>query len=195
MGTFQSMLPPMNSVGVVTLATLRNGETLLGFVVFLILVVAVEAQKFRRAGAGDGGFEARGLRNDEVGGDAAVGPAAYAEFVGVGDALLDGVIDHGHVVLEIFVAPVDEDGFAVVLAITRRAAWIGEEDGVPVGGVERGQVGEFSIVRPDGAAVGNQEGGVAFARDVVDGLVEVAEDGSSVFGFEVDVFAMGEAKL
>ena len=27
MGTFQSMLPPMKSVGVVTLATLRNGET------------------------------------------------------------------------------------------------------------------------------------------------------------------------
>lgn len=65
--------------------------------------MAVEAHEFGSASAGDCCFEARGLRDDEVGGNAAIGPAADTEMVGIGDALRDGVIDHGHVVLKVLV--------------------------------------------------------------------------------------------
>src|SRR5580698_2729988 len=100
--------------------------------------MAVEAGEFGGTGAGDGGFEAGGLRDDEVGGDATVRPAPYTEFVGISKALLDGVVDHGHVVLEVFVAPVSVDGFAEVLAVAGGTAGVRKEDGVAVGGVELG---------------------------------------------------------
>src|SRR5580692_4408207 len=100
--------------------------------------MAVETGEFGGAGAGNGGFETGGLRDDEIGGDAAVGPATYAEFVGVREALVDGVVHHGHVVLEVFVAPVGVDGFRVVLAVAGRTARVGKEDGIAVGGVELG---------------------------------------------------------
>ena len=157
--------------------------------------MAVEADEFGGARAGNGGFEAGGLRDDEVGGDASVGPAADAELVGVGDSLLNGVIDHGHVVLEVLVAPIGEDGFAEVLAVTGGTARIGKEDGVALGGVKLGKMGEFSVVGPLRAAVGDEKRRVFLARDVIEGFVEVAGDGGAVFAFEVDVIAVGELEL
>jgi len=62
-------------------------------------------------------FEAIGLRDDEVRGDAAVGPTAYTEFFRIGNALREGVIHHGHVVLEILVAPIRKNGFTEFLAV------------------------------------------------------------------------------
>src|SRR5207244_9834058 len=62
-------------------------------------------------------------------GHAAVGPAADAELFRIGDALGDSVINHGHVVLEVLVTPVAKNGFAEFLAVTGRAARIGEKDG------------------------------------------------------------------
>jgi len=97
--------------------------------------------------------------------------------------------------MEVFVAPVGKDGFAVVLAVAGGAAGVGEEDGVPVGGVELGQMGELGVVGPDGAAVGDKQSGIFFAGDVIKRLVEVAGDLGAVFGFEVDVFAVGEPEL
>src|SRR5882762_6182609 len=62
-----------------------------GEVVFLVLIVAESAGDQGYARTGDGGLEARGLGDDEVGGHAAVGPAADAEPFRIGDALGDSV--------------------------------------------------------------------------------------------------------
>jgi hypothetical protein len=59
-------------------------EAQLRGVVLLVLIVTPEAGVEGFTGSGDGGFEPRGLRDDEVGGDPAVGPATDAEFVGIG---------------------------------------------------------------------------------------------------------------
>ena len=84
---------------------------------------------------------------------------------------------------------------AVVLAVAGGAARVGKEDGVAVGGVELGEVGELGVVGPDGAAVGDEESRIFFAGGVIEGLVEVAGDLRAVFAFEVDVFAVGELEL
>ena len=81
--------------------------------------MAVKTAKQGASCAGNGSFETVGLRDDEVRGNAAVRPAANGELSRVGDSLLDGVIDHGHVVLKIPVAPVGPDGFGEVLTISR----------------------------------------------------------------------------
>src|SRR5437879_2477435 len=107
----------------------------------------------RNPRTGDGGFETRGLRDDKVRGHASVGPATDAEFLGIGDALRDGVVHHSHVVLKILVAPVGKNGFAEFLAVAGRASRIGKKDGVAVGGVELGEVVEGSGVLADRAAV------------------------------------------
>ena len=46
-----------------------------------------------RAGAGDGGFEARGLSDEPVGHVSAVAVAADGEVVGIGDAVFDQSVD------------------------------------------------------------------------------------------------------
>src|SRR5580693_10397102 len=56
-------------------------------------------------------------------------------------------------------------------------------------------MGEFGVVGPDGAAVGDEERWIFFAGGVIERLVEVARDRSGVFTFEVDVFAVGELEL
>src|SRR5262249_25575705 len=86
-------------------------------IVSLVLVVAVHTGEFGRTGAGNGGFEAIRLANDEVRGNTAIRPASDAKFVGVCDSLFKGVVHHGHVVLEILVTPVRPDGPAEVLAV------------------------------------------------------------------------------
>src|SRR5260370_13760357 len=143
------------------------GATQFGFVVLLVFVVAVEAGKEGASCAGDGGFEARSLRDDEVRGDATVRPSSDAQFVRVGDALSDGVVHHGHVVLKVLVAPVRENGFSVVLAVAGGAARVWEEDGVTVGSEQLGQVIEFGVIGPDRAAVRTKDGGVPLAGDIV----------------------------
>ena len=157
--------------------------------------MAVEAGEFGGAGPGDGGFEAGGLRDDEVGGDAAVGPAADAKFAGIGDSLLDGVVNHGHVVLEVFVAPLGEDGFGVVLAVAGGAAGVAERGRRSRWRRELGEVGELGVVSPDRAAVGPENSWSLLARSVIEGFVEVTGDLGAVFAFEVNVFAVGELEL
>src|SRR2546429_9737134 len=72
-----------------------------GFIIALVLVVAIKAREEGAACARNGGFEAVGLRNDEIGRDTAIGPATDGKFCRVRNSLLDGVVPHGHVVLEV----------------------------------------------------------------------------------------------
>src|SRR6267378_7263373 len=104
------------------------------------MVVAVVCDVENFAGAGDGGLEAIGLRDDEVRGDAAVGPTAYTEFFRIGNALREGVIHHGHVVLKVLVAPIGVDRFGVLFAVARGAARAGKKDGVAIGSVKLGEM-------------------------------------------------------
>src|SRR5712671_4187656 len=171
------------------------GAAQLGFVVALILVVAVEAGVESFAGARDGGFEARGLPDDEVGGDASVGPAANAQLVGIGDALRDGVVDHGHIVLVVLIAPIRENRFGVAFASTGRTARVGKQDGVAIGGEQLREMGELGIVGPDGSAVRAKDRGILLARRVIEGLIEVAADRGAVFTLELDVFGLNELEL
>src|SRR5215470_4352369 len=101
-----------------------------GFVIALVVVVTVITGEQGTACSGDSGFETVGLSDDEVGGDAAIRPAANGELRRVGDALLDGVIDHGYIVLKILVAPIRPDGLGVFLAVARRAARVRKQDNV-----------------------------------------------------------------
>src|SRR5450755_4946401 len=97
-------------------------EAKLGDVVAGVLVVAPHAGELRGSCARDSSLEALGLADNKIRRDPAVRPASHAKFVWVGDSLCDGVIDERHVVLEILVAPIGKDGFAIVLTVTRRAA-------------------------------------------------------------------------
>src|SRR5467141_3684442 len=117
------------------------------------MVVAVAADEKGATGSRNGSFEAIGLDNDEVRGDATVGPSADAELIRVGDALLDGVIHHGHVVLKVLVAPIGVDGFGVFLAVAGGAAGVRKEDGVAVGGVELREISKLGVIGPHGTAV------------------------------------------
>src|SRR4029077_10085988 len=148
------------------------------------MVMAVHAGEEGAACAGDGGFEASGLRDDEVGGDAAVGPAADGELIWVGNALLDRIVNHGYVVLIVLVAPIGPNGFGVVLPAAGGAAGIREEDGVAVGGEKLLQVVELGVVGPDRSAVRAEDGGVLLARDAIHGLIKVAGNEGAVFAFE-----------
>src|SRR5690242_9540828 len=93
------------------------GVAELSVIVELILIVAIEAGEFGGAGAGNRGFETLRLGDDEVRGDAPVGPAPDAELIGIGNALRYSVVHHGHVVLKILVAPISPDRLAIILAI------------------------------------------------------------------------------
>jgi hypothetical protein len=107
----------------------------------------------------------------------------------------DSVIDHGHVVLEVLVTPIGKNGFTELLAVTGRAARIGEKDGVAVGGVELGKMVEGSGILPDRAAMRIEQRGNFLAGSVVDGFVEIAGDGGAVFAFEMNVVDLGETEL
>src|SRR5260370_29127258 len=115
----------------------------------MVLVVAVEGGVRGLGGAGAGGSDARGLREERVGRDAPIGPAADAELVGFGDALRDGVVDHGHVVLVVLVAPIRPNRFGVAFAVPGGAAGAWEQDGVAVGSKELREVRELGVVGPD----------------------------------------------
>ena len=67
-----------------------------------------------------------------------------------------------------------------------------EKDGVAVGGVELGKVGEFGVVGPDGAAMGDEKRWVPLSGGVIEGFVEVAGDLGPCY-FEVDVLRRGKA--
>src|SRR5690242_6781649 len=49
---------------------------------------------------------------------------------------------------------------------------------------------EFSVVRPNGAAVRTQERRIFFSRDISKRLVKIAGNCGAVFAFEMDVLAM-----
>src|SRR5882724_3121529 len=82
------------------------------------------------AGAGDGGFEAGGLRDRPFGHVAAVGPTADGQFFGIRDAFCDEVVDAGHHVPVIAATPVAAIRFDEFLAVTTGAADIGIENRV-----------------------------------------------------------------
>src|SRR6266436_1251544 len=164
-------------------------------VVPLVFVVAVEAGEEGASCAGDSGFEAGSLGDDEVRGNAAVGPAADGELVRVGDALSDGVVHHSHIVLKVLVAPISPDGLGVVLAVAGGAARVREEHGVAVCCQKLGQVIEFGVISPDGTAMRTKDGGVLLAGDVIHGLVKVAGNSRAVLALEMDVLGVGELEL
>src|SRR5713226_2808994 len=159
----------------------------LSLIVLLILVVAVHAGEQSRSSARGGGFEPRGLGDDEISGDASIRPAADAELIRVSDALRDGVIRDGHVVLKILVAPIGEDGLAEFLAVAGGAARIGEEDNVAVCGEKLDLMVKLGVIRPNGTAVGKEESRILLARCVIERFVEITGDGGTVLALEVDV--------
>jgi len=92
--------------------------------------------------------------NDEVGGDAAVGPAADAELIGIGDALREGHSPPWAMSSWlVLVAQSAKMAFAESLAIAGGAARVGKENGRTVGGEKLGEMVEGSGVLPDGATV------------------------------------------
>src|SRR5438067_2424278 len=126
----------------------------LDVVIALVVVVAIEAGDKRNTRARDGRLETLGLGNDEIGGDAAVGPAANTKFVRIGNAFRNRVIHHRYVIVIILVAPVGVNRGAEFLAIARRTTRIGKQNGIAVGRIELGQMIERSRVLPDSSAMG-----------------------------------------
>src|SRR5260370_32693345 len=159
------------------------------------MVVAVVGDVENFAGAGDRRLEASGLRDDEICGDAAVGPSANTEFIGIGDVLRHGVIDDGHVVLKILVAPIGKNGFAEFLPVAGTAARIGQKYGIAIRSVELREVVERSGILADWAAMRIEQRGNFFAGSVVDRLVEKTGDRGAVLAFEMNVVDLGETEL
>src|SRR5690348_742131 len=166
-----------------------------GLIVALVLVVTIHARKECSSRSRDRRFKAIGLCNYEVGGDAAVGPAADGKLCRIRNALLDGVIHHSHVVLKILVAPVSPNGLGVLLAIARRAARVGKKNHVTVRGIKLRQVVKLRVIGPDWAAVRAKNRGVLLSRNVVNGLVQVAGDRRAVLAFELNVLAVRKFEL
>src|SRR5213080_1278228 len=164
-------------------------------VIALVVVVTVEAGDKGNARAGDGGFEALGLSNNEIRRDAAIGPPTHAEPVGVGNALGNGVVHHCHVVLIIPVAPVGIDCGAEFLAVARRAARIREQNRVAVGGIQLSQMVEGGSVLAHRSAVRIQQCRDFLSRRVIEGLVQIPGDGGAVLAFEVYVVCLRETQL
>ncbi len=100
------------------------------FIVGGALLSAVLGDEIGEAGAGDGGFEAGGLRDRPFGHVAAVGPTADGQFFGIRDAFCDEVVDAGHHVPVIAATPVAAIRFDEFLAVTTGAADIGIENRV-----------------------------------------------------------------
>src|SRR5215471_1438873 len=115
--------------------------------------MSVEAGQERDARPGNGGFEARGLGNDEVRGDASIRPAAHTELARIGDALRNGIICHGHVVLIVLVAP---------------------------SGIELSEVIERGAVLTDGPTMRVQQRGDLLARSVVERFVKITGNGRAI---------------
>ena len=157
--------------------------------------MAVHAGVFRSASAGDGSLESGGLPDDEVRGDATVGPATHAQFFGVGDSLLDGVIDHCHIVLIVLITPICPNGFAEILPVAGRTARIRKQNGIAVGSEELRQMGEFGVIGPDWPTVRTKDGRVPLPSDEVERPVEVPRNFRPVFTFEVHVFGLGQLQL
>ena len=98
------------------------------------VVVAPVADVLDRAGAGDGGFEARGLGDEPVGHVSAVAVAGDGEVVGVGDAVFDEGVDAFE---DVFAGAGDDHGNDLLeefVAVSGRAAVVGLEDEPSVGG-------------------------------------------------------------
>ncbi len=104
------------------------------------------------------------LRDDVVGQDAAVAPAADAEPIGVGDSRPDDVVDGRHHVLVVLVPPVGPDRAAVRGSPARRAARVRGDDGVAVRGEHLPLELERGRVLVGGPAVDPQDRGDALPR-------------------------------
>src|SRR5690242_18681705 len=92
--------------------------------------MTVEAGNERDARAGNGSFESFGLRDDEIRRDSAVRPAANTQLVGIRNALRNGIVHHGHVILIILVAPIGVNRSAELLAVAGGPARIRKQNGV-----------------------------------------------------------------
>ena len=145
------------------------GQPQLHLVLPLVVIRPVAGEVVGDAGPGHRGLEARRLRDDVVGEDPAVAPAAHAEAVGVGDARPDHVVDGRHDVLVVLVPPVRPDGAAVGGAAARRAARVGGDHGVAVPGEHLPLELEGGGELVGGAAVDPQDGGHALPRRVTRG--------------------------
>jgi len=77
--------------------------------------------------------------------------------------------------LKILIAPIGKNGFAEFLAVAGRAARVGEEDGVAVGGVKLCEMVEGSGVLTDRAAVRIKQSGDLFAGRVIERFVEIGK--------------------
>jgi len=154
------------------------------------MVVAVVCDVENFAGAGDGGFEAMS-RDDEVRGDAAVGPTAYTEFFRIGMPWREGVSHHGHVVLEILL-PQSAKMAHRILAVAGKTRAIRKKDGVAVGGEKFRFAIEGSGVWPTGP---HEDGGVSdfFLQGRNRRVCRDAATMVPSFAFEMDVFGFGQA--
>src|SRR5439155_27326428 len=96
-------------------------------VIALVVVVTVEAGDKGNARAGDGGFEALGLSNNEIRRDAAIGPPTHAEPVGVGNDWGNSEYQDDLAILIFAVAPVGVDCGGQFMAVARRSAVIRDQ--------------------------------------------------------------------
>ena len=94
----------------------------------LVVVVSVVGDVEHFAGSSDRTLEAAGLGDNVVRQNSAVRPPAHAQAVRVRPALLDGVVDAGHDVLEVRIAPVCPQVGGKVLSVARRAARVRTHD-------------------------------------------------------------------
>ena len=146
----------------------RQPQLVLPLVLVVVVTVIGGEQHFTRSG--DRAREAIGLGDHVIGEDPAVGPAAHAQPLGVGEPVRDRVIDGGHDVIEILVAPIRPDRLAVVLTVAGGPARVGKDDRVPPRGEQLGLEVESVAVLRDGAAVDPQQrraGGPAAPRTLI----------------------------
>src|SRR5437016_2492824 len=94
------------------------------------LLGAVFGDEIGQSRAGDGSFEARGLRNRPFRHVAAVRPAADGQLAGISDAPRNEIVDTSHDVTIIAAAPIAAIHLNKFLAVTTRSANIGIKDGV-----------------------------------------------------------------
>ncbi len=163
------------------------------------VVVAPVAYMLDRPGAGDGGFEARGLSDEPVGHVAAVAVAADGEMIGVGEAIFHEGVDAFE---NIFAGAGDDDGNDLLkefVAVSGGATVVGLEDEPAVGGGERGPlipVGfEVVAVGVGGATVNEGEHGQVFGTKFSGRVDQHSFDGGAVVGLPAVGLALGKVAL
>ena len=159
------------------------------------MIGSVVRQVVELARARNRRLEARRLRDDVVGQDPAVAPAADSQAVGIGDAHRDRRVDRCHHVVVILVAPVGEDRAAEVAAVAGRSPRVRGDDGEAARGEHLPFEVEAGGVLRDRAAVDAQDRRQP-ALSLVEGRTrEVRVDHRAVGALRLETFDRPEGDL